>query len=74
MMFWRTLTKSQGKETEHNWGPREQDIIRIRGMLKGEAHIKYHEAFIHGLRAGVLDDSFKAVSNYRVIYPSIYQG
>lgn len=55
----------QGKETEHNWGLREQDIIRIRGMLKGEAHIKYQDAFIQGLRAGMLDNSFKAVSNFR---------
>lgn len=24
----------QGKETEHNWMPREQSVIELRGMLK----------------------------------------
>jgi CLIP-associating protein 1/2 len=51
----------QGKETEHNWLHREQDIIRIRGMLKGEAHVRYHDAFVQGLRSGVLEQTFKAV-------------
>lgn len=61
------LTKPQGRETKHNWGPREQDIIRVRGMLKGEAHVKYHDAFIRGLRAGMLENS-KAVSISRLVY------
>lgn len=51
----------QGKETEHNWAARERSIICIRGMLKGEAHVRYMDSFLAGLKNGMLDASFKTV-------------
>lgn len=52
----------QGKETEHNWADRERSINRIRGMLKGEAHLKYPDTFFACLKEGMIDKSFKTVS------------
>lgn len=60
----RILNHTQGKESEQNWSLREQDVIRIRGMVKGDAHIRYPDAFVQGLRSGILELSFKAVSFY----------
>ena len=53
---------SQGKETEHNWAPREKSILRVRGMLKGEVHERFTETFMHGLKHGFMDVTLKTVS------------
>lgn len=52
----------QGKETEHNWGPREAGLVRIRGMLRGKVFDKAPEAFLAGLKAGILEGLGKTVS------------
>lgn len=39
-----------GKETEQNWIPRETQIKRLRGMLRGEVHQQYHDTFIQGVK------------------------
>ena len=60
------LPPFEGKETERNWQPRDKAISRIRGMLKGDIHIRFPEAFLHGLRNGVLDASLKTVGSYNM--------
>lgn len=55
----------QGKETEHNWAAREQSIQRVRGMLKGEVHTRFHEAFLLGLKNGFINASLKTVGAVR---------
>lgn len=51
----------KGKETEHNWMAREKAINRVRGMIKGEAHNRYRDSFLAGLKGGFVDMSFKTV-------------
>ena len=36
-------------------------------MIKGEVYVRYPEAFLSGLKGGVLDASFKTVSLLRVL-------
>lgn len=50
-----------GKETEHNWAPRDKSITRVRGMLKGNAHIRYADTFYACLK-DFLQASLKTVS------------
>ncbi|KAJ7507542.1 clasp N terminal-domain-containing protein [Mycena galericulata] len=40
----------EGKENEHNWADRERAILRVRGMLKGEIHVRYSETFLGSLK------------------------
>ena len=51
----------KGKESEHNWSLRDGAIQRVRGMLKGEAHIRYSEAFYACLKEGFMQWSLKTV-------------
>lgn len=51
----------QGKETEHNWGPRERALVRIRGMLRGQVFATQSEAFAAGLKNGILEGITKTV-------------
>lgn len=54
------LPHFEGKENEHNWAGRERSIVRLRGMLKGEVHIRYTDAFLDNLKS-LLDASLKTV-------------
>ncbi|KAF8520121.1 clasp N terminal-domain-containing protein [Gautieria morchelliformis] len=63
--FLSMLPHFEGKETEHNWLARERSVIRIRGMLKGDAHSRYPETFIAGLKNGVLEATLKALASLR---------
>jgi CLIP-associating protein 1/2 len=58
----------EGKETEHNWLERERAIARVRGMIKGEAHIRFEESFINALLHGFIASSFKTVSCFLLIF------
>ncbi|KAJ7179334.1 clasp N terminal-domain-containing protein [Mycena filopes] len=40
----------EGKESEHNWAARERAIVRVRGMLKGEVHLRYTESFLGSMK------------------------
>ncbi|CAD6911776.1 unnamed protein product [Tilletia controversa] len=40
----------EGRETEHNWLSREQSVLKIRGMLKTGAHVKYRPVFVEGIK------------------------
>jgi len=51
----------EGKETEHNWQQRDKAIAKLRGMLKGGVQSRFPDAYLAGLKAGMLDKSFKAV-------------
>lgn len=51
----------QGKESEHNWAARQDAIIRVRGMLKGGAHTRYHDTFMHNLKNDYIKMTLKAV-------------
>jgi CLIP-associating protein 1/2 len=57
------LKAFDGKETEHNWAPRERAIVRIRGMLKGEVHVRFGETFFANLKS-ILDASAKTVRSF----------
>ena len=52
----------QGKETEHNWSPREKSVLRFRGMLRGQAYHSFPEAFVAGLKSGMMDGLSKTAS------------
>ncbi|KAJ7047581.1 clasp N terminal-domain-containing protein [Mycena alexandri] len=40
----------EGKENEHNWADRERAILRVRGMLKGEVHLRYTDSFLGSMK------------------------
>ncbi|KJE04556.1 protein STU1 [Cryptococcus gattii NT-10] len=63
--FHSMLSFFEGKETEENWAPRERSILRIRGMMKGQAHVKYQAAFIAGLKDGIVEGLSKTVLSLR---------
>lgn len=56
------LPPFEGKESEHNWQLRERAINRVRGMLKGDVHIRFTDAFMEGLKGGFMTNSLKTVS------------
>ncbi len=60
------LPHFEGKETERNWQHRDKAISRIRGMLKGDVHIRFPEGFLHGLRSGMFEASTKTVSHHNI--------
>lgn len=64
--FAEMLKSFEGKETEHNWAPRDQAITRVRGMLKGEVHVRYAETFISHLKS-FIDASLKTLASLRTI-------
>ena len=55
---------AQGKETEHNWAPRERSVLRIRGMLRGHAHTQFPQPFVAGLKGGLMEGISKTVSGF----------
>ncbi|KAK0242520.1 clasp N terminal-domain-containing protein [Armillaria nabsnona] len=55
----------EGKETEHNWAARDQAITRVRGMLKGDVHTRYHETFMACLKDGFIQWSIKTLISLR---------
>ncbi|KAK4684711.1 hypothetical protein P7C73_g5453, partial [Tremellales sp. Uapishka_1] len=54
----------EGKETEQNWLPREKAVVRIRGLLRGQAFQKYPDHFVNGLRT-VLEGLGKTLMSLR---------
>ncbi|KAF7965882.1 hypothetical protein HWV62_32610 [Athelia sp. TMB] len=60
----------EGKETEHNWAAREKAIQRVRGMLKGDAHNRYTEAFLACLKEGFIKWSLKTLASLRTTVAS----
>lgn len=54
----------EGKETEHNWQNREQDVVKIRGMLKTSTYQAHPSAFASGIRL-LSEGILKAVASLR---------
>ncbi|THH14964.1 hypothetical protein EW146_g5443 [Bondarzewia mesenterica] len=54
----------EGKETEHNWAARDRAITRVRGMLKGDVHVRYADTFFSHLKQ-ITDASFKTLASLR---------
>ncbi|KAG6855051.1 hypothetical protein C0991_005980 [Blastosporella zonata] len=63
--FVAMLKPFEGKETEHNWSAREQAILRVRGMLKGDVHLRYLDAFLLSLKEGFIQWSLKTLASLR---------
>ncbi|KAK8865635.1 hypothetical protein IAR55_000780 [Kwoniella newhampshirensis] len=63
--FASMLPHFEGKETEQNWALREKSVVRIRGMLRGQAHVKYTEAFVAGLKGGISEGISKTIMSLR---------
>ncbi|KAH7887935.1 clasp N terminal-domain-containing protein [Phlebopus sp. FC_14] len=55
----------EGKETEHNWAARDRGIQRVRGMLKGDIHIRYPHVFLQCLKDGFIQSSLKTLASLR---------
>ncbi|PVG01051.1 hypothetical protein CPB86DRAFT_700010 [Serendipita vermifera] len=55
----------EGRESEHNWQPRDRAIVRVRGMLKGDVHVRFHDAFLEGLKSGFMANSLKTLTSLR---------
>ncbi|GJJ07339.1 hypothetical protein Clacol_001540 [Clathrus columnatus] len=68
--FSKMLPAFEGKETEQNWLQRERSVLRVRGMLKGDVHVRFPEAFISGLKNGFLDGTLKSVASLRTTLAS----
>ncbi|KAI9510431.1 clasp N terminal-domain-containing protein [Russula earlei] len=64
--FAEMLKSFEGKETEHNWAPRDRAVTRVRGMLKGDVHVRYAETFISHLKS-FIDASLKTLASLRTI-------
>jgi CLIP-associating protein 1/2 len=54
----------EGKETEHNWQNREQDVLKIRGMIKTSTYQSHPSAFTAGIRL-LSEGILKAVASLR---------
>ncbi|KAF5363905.1 hypothetical protein D9756_000866 [Leucocoprinus leucothites] len=54
-----------GKETEHNWAAREQGVQRVRGMLKGDVHLRYPDVFMASLKDGFMQWTLKTLASLR---------
>ncbi|WVQ71295.1 hypothetical protein IAR50_000822 [Cryptococcus sp. DSM 104548] len=63
--FASMLPHFEGRETEHNWGPRENALKRMRGMIKDQAHVKYQDTFVAGLKNGLLEGVAKTILSLR---------
>lgn len=50
----------EGRESEHNWLPREKAMIRIRGLLKGQAFSNYPDIFVSNIKS-IMEGILKAV-------------
>ncbi|KDQ64807.1 hypothetical protein JAAARDRAFT_684619 [Jaapia argillacea MUCL 33604] len=68
--FARMQKPFEGKESEHNWGARDQAITLVRGMLKGDVHNRYNETFLACLKSGFIDWSLKTLASLRTTVAS----
>ncbi|KAJ6629190.1 clasp N terminal-domain-containing protein [Mycena sp. CBHHK59/15] len=60
----------EGKENEHNWADRDRAIQRVRGMLKGDVHVRYTETFLASLKDGFIQWSLKTLASLRTTVAS----
>lgn len=62
--FATMVSHFDGKETEHNWQNREQDVLKIRGMLKTSTYQSHPLVFAAGIRL-LSEGILKAVASLR---------
>ncbi|KAF7331912.1 hypothetical protein MKEN_00071500 [Mycena kentingensis (nom. inval.)] len=53
-----------GKETEHNWADRDRAVMRVRGMIKGEVHLRFTDTFMATMKE-FIPMSFKTLASLR---------
>ena len=58
------LPHFEGKETEHNWMPRDKAVLKIRRMLMGNSPTEYHHAFMAGIKS-LIDGILKVANTLR---------
>lgn len=63
-LFIKMAALFKDKESEHNWESRHKDIVRLRGLLRGNAPGKYLESVINGMRL-MVDGITKSVSRHQ---------
>jgi CLIP-associating protein 1/2 len=54
----------EGRETEHNWSPRDKSIRTIRRMLRGNAPEEFHSAFVSNV-ISMRDNILKVANTLR---------
>jgi CLIP-associating protein 1/2 len=54
----------EGRETEHNWLPRDKSIRKLRRLLQGNAPSDYHTAFVAGV-ISMRDNILKVANTLR---------
>lgn len=63
-MFKDMHTLFEGRESEHNWIPRDKSVTKIRRLLKGNAPEEFHSAFAGGVRS-VMDGLNRVCNSLR---------
>ncbi|KAM0724175.1 hypothetical protein Q7P37_000057 [Cladosporium fusiforme] len=63
-IFQDMLPHFDGKETEHNWMPRDKSVLKVRRLLKGNAPTEYHAAFMVGIKS-LVDGVLKVANSLR---------
>jgi CLIP-associating protein 1/2 len=58
------LPHFEGKETEHNWMPRDKAVLKIRRLLMGNSPTEYHQAFMAGIKS-LIDGILKVANTLR---------
>lgn len=51
----------EGRESEHNWIPRDKSVTKIRRMAQGNGPTDYHVAFLMGVKS--MQDGINKVAN-----------
>ncbi|EED21613.1 conserved hypothetical protein [Talaromyces stipitatus ATCC 10500] len=63
-MLRNMLPHFEGRETEHNWIPREKSVETLRRLVRGNAPQTYSQHFIAGIKS-LLDGILKVVNSLR---------
>lgn len=58
------LPHFEGKETEHNWMPRDKAVLKLRRFVTGNAPTEYHHAFMAGIKS-LMDGILKVANTLR---------
>lgn len=59
----------EGKETEHNWIPRDRSVMKIRRLMTGNAPTEFHVPFVMGIKS-VADGISKVANSLRTTMSS----
>ncbi|KAI9816318.1 MAG: suppressor of tub2 mutation [Phylliscum demangeonii] len=68
-VFRDMLPLFEGRESEHNWSPRERSILKLRRIVKGNALKDYPTQFLAGIRS-LQDGIIKVVNSLRTTVSS----